>query len=772
MTIKEKDYVPNMVLAQGEYRVIGTRPLRHDGYERVTGRAKYTADVQLTGMLYAKVLRSPHAHANIKSIDTRRAEKLPGVRAVITAKDFDFTREQIRDLSGGSFSPAQNVIAYDKVFYVGHAVAAVAADDVYIAEEALSLIDVNYEVLPFVLDARKGMQEDAPVLHGHLTTNDMGKDTAGVNNLAAHMRLSKGDAEKGFEEADVVAEMEFTTSTVHQGYIEPQVSVALWDYDGRIYLWTSTQGNHRARDITARILRKPPASIKVTPSEIGGGFGGKLSIYLEPLVALLSKKTGRPVKGVMTRKEVIEATGPAPSAHIKVKLGATRDGNMTAGQAYMTYELGAFLGASAMSRGAIIVFAPYDIENVIVDGYEVVVNKPKTQAYRAPGAAQVAFACEQVVDELAEKLGMDPLEFRYKNAAKEGTRRHDGIVYPRIGYEEVLEAAKSHPHCKASLERKGTDGKLRGRGVASGFWVNAGAMSSANVTVNFDGSVTMVSASVDLAGNRTALAMQLAEFLGLSVQDIHPVVGDTDSVGNSAFSAGSRTIFATGIAVYEAAQKLIGEMKDRLASIWDIPVDQVEFQDGVFTSKSDSKRRMTFKELAKELETSGGTITTSASVDPLGVGAALGTHIVDVEVDPETGKVDILRYTVVQDVGKAIHPSYVEGQMQGGAVQGIGWALNEEYYYDDTGRIANSSLLDYRMPTSLDVPMIDTVIVEVPNPGHPYGVRGVGENNIIAPPGAIANAIYHAIGVRMNRLPMKPGAILEELWKKGRSNGS
>ena len=396
-----------------------------------------------------------------------------------------------------------------------------------------------------------------------------------------------------------------------------------------------------------------------------------------------------------------------------------------------------------------------------MDGYDVVVNKPKTQAYRAPGSTQVAFAAEQVIDELARKIGMDPLEFRYKNAAQEGTRRHDGVVYPRIGYKEVLQAASDHPHYKAPLERNGSDGKLRGRGVASGFWVNAGALSSANLTANFDGSVTMVTASVDIAGTRTALAMQLAEFLGIPLEDVHPAVGDTDSVGNSAFSAGSRTVFATGIAVYEAAQKMIQELKHRLALVWDIPEDHIHFNEGLFSSTSDPQRKTSFKELAKELEYSGGTITTSASVDPLGVGAALGTHIADVEVDSDTGKVDVLRYTVVQDVGKAVHPSYVEGQMQGGAVQGIGWALNEEYYYDDHGRIVNTSLLDYRMPTSLDVPMIDTVIVEVENPGHPYGVRGVGENNIVAPAATIANAIHDAIGVRMTTLPMKPSAILQ-----------
>ena len=362
---------------------------------------------------------------------------------------------------------------------------------------------------------------------------------------------------------------------------------------------------------------------------------------------------------------------------------------------------------------------------------------------------------------MAEKLGMDPLEFRYMNGAKEGTRRHDGIVYPRIGYLEVLKATMEHPHYKAPL-----NGPNRARGVATGFWVNNGLPSSSVITVNYDGKVSLVEGSTDLAGSRTAIAMQVAEVMGIPVEDIHPVVGDTDSIGWTHFSAGSRTVFATGLAAYEAAQDVLKQMSERASMIWDISAEEVVFSDGVFSSKSDPELKFTFKEMAGKLASTGGSITGRANVNPKGFGSAFGAHIVDVEVDPDTGKVAILRYTVVQDVGKAVHPSYVEGQMQGGAVQGIGWALHEEYYYDDKGRMANSSLLDYRTPTSLDLPMIDTVIVEVANPSHPFGVRGVGENNIVPPVAAIANAIYHAIGIRMYRLPMKPGAILESLWEK------
>jgi CO/xanthine dehydrogenase Mo-binding subunit len=428
------------------------------------------------------------------------------------------------------------------------------------------------------------------------------------------------------------------------------------------------------------------------------------------------------------------------------------------------------------------VFACYDIPNILIDGYDVCVNKPTSAAYRAPGATNAAFASEAVVDELCEQLKIDPLDFRIKNGAHEGTRRADGPVFARIGMIETIEAAKKHPHYTAPLEsseaknaerksKKDKNGELpvfgarrRGRGVASGFWFNCGLKSSATASVNADGSVSLVEGSTDIGGTRTSLAMQLAEALGIRAEDVRPVVGDTDSVGYTDVTGGSRVTFASGWAAYEAAQDIKRQMIARAAQIWNVPAEKVNYEDGVLTGEG---KRFTFKELAAKLHATGGTIVGRASVDPTGVGGGFATHIVDVEVDPETGKVTILRYTALQDVGKAIHPSYVEGQMQGGAVQGIGWALNEEYMYNDKGVMTNASFLDYRMPTSLDLPMIDTVIVEVPNPGHPYGVRGVGEVPIVPPPAAIAHAIYRAIGVRLRQLPMSPGRIVAALHKNG-----
>ena len=758
-----QDYEPNMVLATETYDVVGTRPIRHDGADKVTGRALYGADFTMAGLLYGAILRSPHAHARVRSIDTSKAEALPQVRAVVTYQDLPDPADKTVDLGEGVTRLKyirDNVLASDKVLYKGHAVAGVVAASLHDAEEALKLIEVDYEPLPAVLTAPDAMREGAPILHEDLTAKELGKQTDRVSNVADHFRHQLGDSEKGFAEADLTVEHEFDTATVHQGYIEPHNATVLWNNDDRVLVWCSTQGAFVVRDATAAVLGLPVSQVWVKPMEIGGGFGGKIPVYLEPVAALLSKKSGHPVKIVMTRADVFEASGPTPGSHIKVKIGVKKDGRVVAAEASLAYEAGAYPGAMVVP-GAMCVFAAYDIPNVTIDGYDVVVNKPSTAAYRAPGATNAAFATETVVDEIVEKLGVDPIEFRLQNAAKEGTRRADGPKYPRIGCVELLEAMKNHPHYKAPLE-----GPNRGRGLAIGFWFNCGLDSSCSMAVTSDGTVSLVEGSPDIGGTRTAVAMQAAEVLGIPAEDVHPSVVDTDSVGFTAVTGGSRTAFATGLAAIRAAEDVQQQMVERAAKIWDVDADAVSFEKGVFVSKNGSDNKLTFKELAAKLGSTGGPVVGRAAVNPPGVGGSFSGNLVDVEVDPETGKVTILRFTAFQDAGKAIHPSYVEGQMQGGSVQGIGWALNEEYYMNNDGAMLNTSLLDYRMPTSLDLPMIDTVIIEVPNPGHPFGVRGVGEANIIPPPAALANAIHDALGVRMDRLPMSPVAVMEAIWRK------
>ncbi len=771
-------YEPNMVLVNEQFRTVGARPIRHDGFDKVTGKARYSADIHLPGMLHGKLLRSPHAHARIRSIDATRALALPGVKAAVTAADLPEVSAEFTDQAEGAMVNygfySRNVIAREKALYMGHVVAAVAATDPATAERALDLIDVDYETLPPVLSAEDALADGAPILHERLLTMHSPTLRAGAwgdsdvrTNLANRFEFRLGDVESGFAQADAAVEREFTTKAVHQGYIEPHAATAQWGSDGYVTVWCSSQGHFSVRDHTSRMLGLPVSRVKVVPMEIGGGFGGKGQggVYLEPLAAVLSKKTGQPVKIVMSREEVFVGTGPTSGSRISVKMGATADGRITAAEARLVYEAGAFPG-SPVASGCRTMFAPYDIPNALVEGVDVLVNKQKAAAYRAPGSPAAAFAAEQVIDELAAELGIDPIEFRLINTSREGSRQVAGPRFQRIGNRELLEAAREHPHVRTPLE-----GRLRGRGVAGGAWFNGSGPASAVASINPDGTVSLVEGSPDIGGSRTAMAMHVAEVLGIPVGDVRPAIADTDSIGYSSGAGGSGVTFKMGRACYEAAQDAKRQLIERAARIWDVDADDVEYEDAVLRHRQDSELSMSFADLAARLNGSGGPIVGRATVNPSGVGNAFALHIVDVEVDPETGKVEILRYTALQDAGKAIHPSYVEGQIQGGAVQGVGWALNEEYFFGDDGAMQNSTFLDYRMPTSLDLPMIDTVIVEVANPGHPYGVRGVGEVSIVPPMAAIANAIHDATGERLTELPMSPGVVAGALAGRGGKKG-
>ncbi|MEW5976787.1 MAG: xanthine dehydrogenase family protein molybdopterin-binding subunit [Acidobacteriota bacterium] len=750
---------------QNDYKVIGTRPVRHDGVDKVTGRAIYGADVQLPGMLYGKVLRSPHAHARIKAIRTQKAEALEGVRAVVTAADLPSPEGRSANLGDLGEVPlpylSRNVLADKKVLYHGHAVAAVAATTPHVAEEALELIEVDYEVLPPVMDVLEAMHPESTLLHEDLHTQEMGEKSQRPSNVASHQTFKAGDVQAGFAAADHILEREYRSATVHQGYIEPHAATAMWNPDGYVTLWCTTQGAFSMRTAVHQILGIPVSRLRVIPTEIGGGFGGKIPSYGEPVAALLSKKSRRPVKVVMDRTEVFLATGPTSGSYVKLKMGVTKEGRITAAEAMLVYEAGAFPG-SIVGAGGLCLLAPYSIENFVIEMYDVVVNKPKTAAYRAPGAPNSEFATESLIDEFCDLLMMDPVEFRLKNAAKEGDLQANGVRYPRIGYVETLEAARHSEHYRSPLT-----GPNRGRGIASGYWMNAGLTSSVVARLNSDGTVTLGEGSTDIGGTRTSVAMQLAESLGIRAEDVLPSVVDTESVGYTEVTGGSRVTFATGFAAYEAGQSLRKQLVDQVSQMWKVKPEEVWFEDRVFRYGQDASKQLSLAELAETLAHRGVDIGARVTVTPQKVGGAFGTHIADVEVDPETGKVTVLRYTAVQDVGKAIHPSYVEGQMQGGVVQGIGWALNEEYVYDEEGRMVNASFLDYRMPTSLDLPMIETIIVEVPNPGHPYGVRGVGEVPIVPPLAAMANAIAKAVGVRLYSVPMSPPKVVKALQAKG-----
>ena len=743
------------VLAKKNFKSVGTRPLRPDGIDKVTGRAKYGADHNLPGQLTGLVLRSPHAHAKIKKIDTSRAEKLAGVKAIVTAAD-------LPDHTGGDqamYDILENCLARGTAKYDGHAVAAVAAVDMATAKQALKLIKVDYEVLPHVTDVDEAVKPNAPLVNPKNITEGIEPKPKKASNIAKRTEFGHGDVEAGFREADVIVERSFRTEQTHQGYIEPHACVASVSPDGTGELWVCTQGHFVYRNHCAMLLGMDVSKLRVTSSEIGGGFGGKTHVWAEPVALALSRKANRPVKVVMTREEVFRASGPTSATSIDVKIGVKKDGTICAADATLRFSNGPYYGMWA-ELGSMTAFACYDLKNVRTVGHEVLVNRPKTAAYRAPSAPMAAFAVESVIDELAAKIGMDPVDFRIKNAAKQGTRSSYGPVYGPIGIGATLEAAKKHPHMKAPL------GKNQGRGMACGFWFNFGGQTCTDINIAPDGSVTLTVGTVDVGGSRASLALCVAEELGVPYEHVKCLVADTGTLGHNDMTDGSRGTFSSSMAGIFAARNAVTVLRERAAKMWEIPVEDVKWEEGhakAVGGKYGNLAPLSIKEIAAAAGNTGGPIAGHSEIVADGAGVSFATHICDVEVDPETGRSKIVRYTVIQDAGKAVHPTYVEGQYQGGAAQGIGWALNEEYIYGKDGRLQNPGFLDYRIPVCSDLPMIDTQILEIPNPNHPYGVRGVGETSIVPPLAAIANAVSNAFGVRMTHVPMSPPRVLKAL---------
>lgn len=736
------------------FKIVGTRPLRPDGIDKVTGRARFGADVSAPGMLVGLILRSPHPHARIRSIDTVRAEALAGVHAVVTRADFGTVDEPaLADI-------LDNCMAGEKALYDGHAVAAVAATSGAIARQALKLIAVDYEKLPHVTEIDAAMAADAPVLHQDRANETVPPGMSG--NVMARHEFGHGDIEAGLARADRVIERTYRTEATHQGYIEPHACLATMGPDGQAELWCCTQGHYMVRNTCAAILGLEQGQLRVTASEIGGGFGGKTTVFLEPVALMLAKKAGRPVKMVMSRSEVLRATGPTASSSIDVRIGMTKDGRITAAFAELRYQGGAYPG-SPVDMGAMSAFAPYDLENVRTIGWDIVTNRPKQAAYRAPGAPMAAFAVESAIDELARGFGLDPLDVRLKNAAREGTRASYGPTFPAIGLEATLRTAKAHPHWSAPL------GPNQGRGVACGFWFNFGGDTCVSLNITPDGTVTVAEGNPDIGGSRASMSMMAAEELGIPYEKVRTIIADTGSLGQNDVTDGSRVTFAVGLATIEAARAAKREMCKRVALVWGIDEDAVVWEDGAARPSGPNAGEhppMTLAEIAAIASNTGGPIAGHCEVNAEGAGVSFATHMVDTEVDPETGAVKILRYTVFQDAGKAVHPAYVEGQFQGGATQGIGWALNEEYIYGKDGTLQNAGFLDYRIPVASDLPMIEAVILEIPNPGHPYGVRGVGETSIVPPLAAVANSVSDAAGVRMTHLPMSPPKVLAAIRSK------
>jgi len=745
-----------------ELKVVGTSPVRPDGVPKVTGLAQYGADFTLPGMLWGRILRSPHAHARIRSINTKKAEALPGVKAIVTSADLPDQKFEYlgpERVAVNFWHMTRNILAREKVLFEGHPIAAVAATSKEVGDEALKLIEVDYEVLPHVIDVDEAMKPDAPLLFEDMITRGINPPPTKPSNVSKRTEYKMGDLSAGFAAADEIVEMSFKTAPVHQGYIEPHACLARADADGQAEVWSSSQGHFVVRTMTAKLLGMKVADLRCHAAEIGGAFGGKTVVYVEPVAVALAKKSGHPVKIMMSREDVFKASGPTSGSSMTIKIGATRDGKIVAAEGLFKYQAGAFPQSPVMN-GCMCSFAPYDIPNVRVVGHDVVCNRPKAVAYRAPGSPISAFATESTLDVLAQKIGMDPIEFRLKNIAKPGTQTVWGPKHAHAGFAETLQALQKHPAYRTKL------GKNQGRGVACGYWFNGGGESSATVHVNEDGTVVVATGSPDIGGSRASMALMAAETLGIPYDAVRPIIADTNSVGYTQATGGSRVTYATGMTVINACNKVIDEMCARVAKLWKVDRADVIWEDGharPVAKRAGEFEPLSFKAIAAKRTATGGPIAATATINAEGQAPGFSAQFADVEVDPDTGYVKILRYVAAQDVGRAIHRDYCEGQVHGGVVQGIGWALNEEYIYDKNGRLENPGFLDYRIPVASDVPMIEAILVEVPNPNHPYGVKGVAEANIVPPMAAIANAIEKAIGKRMTDLPMSPPKVLAAL---------
>ncbi|MBG81935.1 MAG: xanthine dehydrogenase family protein molybdopterin-binding subunit [SAR202 cluster bacterium] len=748
-----------------EFRQFGKRFRKVDGDDKVTGRAQFGADFTAPGSLFGKIVRSPYAHAKVIAIDTSAAEALPGVEAVCTAADFP--SDVSGDLDTGEVEigiqfMANLIMGRRKVLFEGHPVAAVAANDSHIAEEAARLIKVDYEVLPAVTDPIEAMSPDAPLLHEGLVATSLSGSADTPSNIAGHMEGGKGDVEKGFAESDVVIERTYRTALVHQGYLEPEAETVHWRADGHIDVWANSQGSFPLRQNMSNLLGVEVSKIKVTPLEVGGAFGAKNTPRVTPVAAILSRKSGKPVKIVLTREEVLKATGPASGAVVTVKVGATKDGVLKAAQARLVFGAGGFPGSPVL-RGMQTIFACYQPENSRVDAYDVVTNAPRVAAYRAPGATVATFSGESTLDDLAHAIGMDPIDFRIKNAAKTGDSNVDDEEYTRIGIVQMLDAVRKSDEYNRPV-KVSKNGWPVGRGVGIGWWPCGIEISSARLMVNHDGGVDVTIGAVDLHGVRTGTAQVAAETLGIEPNEVNVHTADTENIPYTGNAAGSRITRTLSQAVYKAGVSILDQMKSKMARRFGVEKEYVEYKNGYFFARDNQDSKVSFKEAGSAVTKNGSNVVATASNDPTMRSAnGYAMAVADVEVDPDTGKVQLTDFTLFQDVGKCVNPTQVENQMQGGAVQGIGWALSEEYVYDDQGQMRNASFLDYRMPTALDLPMINTVILETPADDGAFGIRGVGEPPIIPPPAAIGNAIHDAIGVRMNQLPMSPERVFEAM---------
>ncbi len=744
-----------------EYSVVGKRVPRVEAFSKVTGSAVFSGDVMLPNMLHGKILRCPYPHAKIKKLDVTKARALNGVKAVITADDVPGYKSNSELLFGGLPH-----LVKEKAVYAEQPVAVVAATSVKIAEEALKLIEVEYEILTPILDIEEAVKPDSSLIHNDLFTNITTlrepQKSDRPSNIAYSLIINRGNLEEGFKNADFVIEKSFRTYPVHQGYIEPISSIAEIDPNGKIIVWTQSQGIFEARNKIAEFLHIPFNKVVLKQVEIGGAFGGKGYLPVAPLCALLAIKTGHPVKTEMTRDEVMKDGRPAAGCLTTVKLGATKEGRITAISVSLIYDSGAYPEHSNCMFVWHNCLGQYKIPNLKIDSKDVLTNTIPTSAYRAPATPQNNFPIESSMDMMAELLKMDPIRFRIQNINQEGDLIPNGSKLPPVGFKQALETMMAY------LDKKGVlKGENRGRGIACCFWGSATGGYGASVNITSDGTISVVLGVTDVSGSRTSLAQIAAEELQVPLESVTIVTGDTETAPWATSSVGSLTIYCASIAVCNACRDALAQLKTLASRKLGVDTEQIGYSKGIFQVKDNPSKQIPLRALAAMTAAfwGAGPIIGRGTSGTIPDSPVMAVHAADVEVDKETGKIKVLSFAVVQDAGKAINPMSIEGQIQGAVAQGIGWSLMEGYSFDN-GVIKNDSLLDYRLPTARDVPMIETNIIEVPSKTGIYGLRHAGEPPMVPTLAAIANAVYYATGIRFTQLPLNPETVLKSIKTK------
>ncbi|HEX4714527.1 MAG TPA: xanthine dehydrogenase family protein molybdopterin-binding subunit, partial [Ktedonobacteraceae bacterium] len=750
-------------------------------------RARYAGDQTLPGMLYARLVLSPYAHARLLNIDTSAALSVPGVVAVFTAETLGMAQTD-------PLSRSQSPLAQQEVFWCGHPVAVVVGQTEALAEDGAAAVEVEYDPLPAVIDPEAAMLAESPLARIHRETSSVAggsehapipqgrvpvKDEELSQNVSPTLPLSMGDIEAGLREAEVVIERRYRTHPVHQSYMEPHsVTVAPSLSGHQLTIWPSTQGLFNVRSAVARALEMPERQIHVEPVSIGGGFGGKETL-LEPLVAAVASRLRKPIRLVFTRQEDLLAGNPAPQMVLTIKLGAKKDGTLTAIQARMILDSGAYPNPLAGFSG--FHFAGiYRCPNIDIRCYVVSTNKPGTGAYRAPAGPQAYFALESTVQDLCQQLGLDSLHFRQINALREGDPNLMRGHWPRIGLLECLEQIQQHPlWAQREQARQEVPEELKswkiGIGVAAGGWPGGTEPAAALCRLEQDGSFTIVVGSVDLSGSDASLALIAAEELSLATSAVNIIHDNTDSMPYSGLSAGSKTTYTVGSAVLAAARDARNQVFAVAAEMLEASPDDMELRDGRVLVKGVPEKYVTLQQIAADSMRFGAP---NAPVYGRGRSAnrvsspMFAAHLAKVAVDPETGEVRVLDYVAAQDVGRAINPAEVEGQIHGGVVQGIGWALFEGMIYDENGQLLTPTLMDYALPQSQDASTITPLLVEVPSELGPFGAKGVGEPPVVPVAAAIANAIKDAVGVRMMQIPMTSERVFAALALKKEQGAS